>query len=131
MRKLIFILFLMAVSGYAHADWTQYLVEKPDGSVAIVGYNTKSKNDSLKDVIDSLGYTGYPISLIRASELPSRSDREFWKKNDVPIGDKVIIDEVKKAQKEAEKASEKTARDAVLTKLKITEEEFKKIKDIK
>lgn len=127
MRNVAFLLFFLILAPIANAA-ESYAVEKPDGSVAIVNYFGGA--DSLSDVIEELGFSGYPIIRISASDLPDRSDREFWSFNDVPLGKKIKVDTDKKAAKEADKAQKRAEIDAVLLKLKVTEDEVKKLKDV-
>jgi len=125
MKKILFVAFLLTfcVSGYAE---NRYLVEKPDGSVVIVLH---VPNEPLKDVIASMGLTGYPISAITVDDLPkTREDRDFWAVNSVPIGKKIKIDQVKKQKKLDEEAVNDAEIDAILVKLKISKEELKKLK---
>jgi len=123
-KKILFVAFLLSfcVSGYAE---DRYMVEKPDGSVSIILYIS---GEPLSEVIDSLGLTGYPIQAITSSDLPNtREDRDFWIVDDTP-GKKIKIDSVKKQKKIDAVAAEDADIDAILSKLKISKEELKKLK---
>lgn len=123
MKKIIFLILLTTIPSIAYAG--RYLVEKPDGSVTVVEYVEGSK-DSLSDVLDSFGLQGLPIDALNPGDLPAtRIDRKYWKKNPVPIGSKVIIDTVKKNADLALEAKKQAEKDAVLLKLKISEDELK------
>jgi len=100
-----------------------FAVEKPDGSLAIHYYLGGGK--SLEKTLEQVGFSGYPIHRITERDLPaSRADRKYWKWSN----GRIEIDTVKKAvdiQKENEKIQKK---EAVLTKLKIDDEELKSLK---
>ena len=123
MKKLLILFLLFSATAYAD----MYAVERPDGSVSVVNH---IGGDSLEDVLGELGFSGYPIIRISASDLPPREDRSFWAFNDIPVGKKLKVDSVKKAQKEAEKQAKEAEKDAVLTKLKISREEARLLRDV-
>ena len=125
MKLIILLLLFWSFNAYA-AEVEKYVVEKPDGSVVVIHYLVGS-HDSLEEIVDQLVYTGLPITRVNDSDFPaSRADREFWKFS--PVGKKIQIDTVKKAEKEAEQAQEEAEKAIVLEKLKITAEEFEKLK---
>ena len=124
MRYLIFILVLF-FSTNLYAD--RYLVEKPDGSVVIAGYNEGS-NDSLSEFLRSVGLAGLPVSRLSDSDIPQdRSERKYWKKNDVPIGGKIIIDTAAKQDDETKKIVKEERKRALL---KLTPAEYQEAKDL-
>lgn len=127
MIKFLLILFILFLPTSASAG-ELYAVEKPDGSVSVINYYG---GEPLINIINDLGFAGYPIRRITKADLPDRADREVWAFNDVPIGKKLKVDTVKKAQKKAEKAAKEAEREAVLLKLKISKDEFKKLKELK
>lgn len=119
-----FILALMLISGTAYAQNVEKIaVDRPDGSVSIVSYIVGSQ-DSLADVLKDSGLSGLPNS--KVDSLPKREDRDYW----VKVGNQVTTDSAKKAQKEIEKAQKKAEKDQIIAKLKITNEEWKKISDL-
>jgi len=67
------------------------------------------------------GLTGNFESITDADIPNSREDRNIWKFEN----GKVKVDNAKKAIKDAEKQAKKQAKDSVLTKLGITEQELK------
>lgn len=129
MKKIIFIgcLFVFGSTAWAEFD-DKYIVEKPDGSVAIVYYNSTG-GKSLGQVLQDQGLLGLPIDVLRDSDLPAdRSDRKYWRMNKVPVGKKIKIDTVAKEQDALKEQQSEEDRQAVLTKLKITKEEFERLK---
>ena len=122
---IILLLLFFLISPQANAAF--FAVEQDDGSVALVNY-VEGSGDTLEDVIDELKLPKNKIVKVKESVFPN-DDIEFWQINDVPIGGKLKVNQAKKqahldkiAQKEAEKA-------LIFEKLKITKEEFEKIKD--
>lgn len=125
MKKLFLLAFLVIGSVSLQAQDTElYAVARADGGVSIVQYIPGS-NDSLTDVLTELGFAGRPVYEIKTKDLPAREDREFWT---IESG-KLKVDNAKKAEKLAEKASKDAKKDAVLTKLGITETEAKDLLD--
>lgn len=131
MKKIIlFMLIFSPTVVFANVDSEKYLIEKADGSVAILNYISGS-NDSLDKVIHEV----FPnqaeivsISKVKDSDFPKgREDRNFWKKNDSPLGPKVVVDTGKKASFLQGKMREQNERKQVLTKLNITEPELELI----
>ena len=124
MKKLLFLAILCVLfCSNLHAE-ELYSIENPDGSVTILNY---LGGESLTDVLKSMGLEGRPIKKISRTDLPDRADRNFWKMNDVPIGKKIIVDENKKSEKEAEDSAKETERQAVLDKLKINDSELEQL----
>ena len=118
MKNLLSLLFLVSFSSSAFAS--TYAVDRPDGGVSIVNYSEGS-SDSLEDVLKAQGFSGYPVSKVEVSELPSRADRKYWKKN----GNKVEVDAVKKSADLAGQADKDAKKAAALAKLKVTHKELK------
>lgn len=103
-----------------------YMVENPDGTVEVVHY-LEGSSKSLSQVMKDSGLEGRQAIKINPSDIPpTRADRKYWKK----AVDKIGIDAAKKASDESEKQQKETDIDTVLTTLKITREDFKKLKDI-
>lgn len=125
MLTIISILFLMPLT--ANAEWEHYSVEKPDGSVHTIGYDNRT-NKSLADNVKELGFEGFPIIRVTVSDMPSptKVDRKYWKMNDVPIGKKIVIDNVKKQIDLDANADKKAKKDAVKQKIcnSCTDEEW-------
>lgn len=131
MKKLIFSILIisMLISLLAILDVfaENYAVERPDGGVSIIYYHDGA-NDSLETVIKDLGFKGYPIKKIAASDFPSnRIDRKYWKLNQIPIGKKIEIDNAQKQTDEAAAAQIEIRKRAVL---KMTPTEFQEAKDL-
>ena len=131
MKKIIFwtFLFCLFVSWLAILDARAetYAVERADGGITVVAYQDGA-NDSLETVLRDLGLLGRPIKKVSNEDFPSdRSDRDFWKLNDIPIGKKIVIDTVKKQAKEAEKAQKELRKQALL---KMTPAEYQEAKDL-
>ena len=118
---LLLILFLFPLT--LHAG--QYLVETTDGNVSIVNY-VEGSHDSLEDVLKEIGLTGQRIINAKGNMGPIH-DFRYWKFNDVPIGPKIIIYEVRKQTDIVERQNKKSAAQDVLMKFcpTCTEEEFK------
>lgn len=128
MRKLIFLfIFLFAVkNSWADVSTEKYAVKKPDGSVVVVLYEPSSR-DSLTDVLRSAGLSQYPVIGIKESDYKSdRSDRDFWTMQ----GRSIVTDEVKKQEAEEIETAKKEEKQAVLDKLKITQEEAVILKEV-
>lgn len=103
----------------------KYMVERPDGGVTVIYYVSGSK-DSIEDVIKSYGLSGLPYQKVNASDIPAtRIDRKYWKKS----GNSMGIDTVKRQSDIDAKTAKEAEKDAVLTKLKISKDEFKKLVD--
>ena len=117
---LIFIGCLFSTDSFG----ARYLVEKPDGSVAIVEY-VEGSNDTLEDVIQTLNFNGYPISLIKDGDtLPPRTDRKYWKKD---VFGKVVVDTAKKTADQAAQSTKEARKQALL---KMTPTEYQEAKDL-
>lgn len=113
MKKLIFFGLLFLIPGIVSAE--RYMVEKPDGGVAIVYV----EGESIESVLEKNQMTGWDYREINDEDIPaSRADRNYWKFDSG--SKKVVVDTAKKAQVEQEKSAKK---EAVLAKLKITEQE--------
>lgn len=119
MKKIILFSIFVLLSSKLYAEEEIYSVQRDDGGVSIVHYNPASK-DSLEDVLRESGLDGLFARKISASDLPaSKADREFWKAS----GKKVVVDQAKKQQSEAEKSQKEIEKQAVLAKLKISKNE--------
>src|SRR3990167_4468177 len=127
MKKIIFLLILCGSFCGSLFATEKYLVEKPDLSVWIV-YYFDGASDSLADVLNANGLTGLPISRLNDADIPKdRSDRKYLKKNDVPIGSKILIDNVKKQADETAEQAKDARKRAVL---KMTPAEYAEAKDL-
>ena len=105
-----------------------YAIEKPDGSVVITTY-VEGSQDTLEDVVRELGLLGRPIIAITRAELPPMEDSDYWRFNPVPIGDRLIVDQVaKQADLDAE-AIKEADRLKTLQKMGISKDEFKQLKE--
>ncbi len=89
--------------------------------IRIVSAKTNSADADLEIVANLAGLTGNYES-VQDSDLPAtKDDRYAWKFEN----GKVKVDSAKKAAKDAEKQAKKDAKDAVLSKLGLTEQELK------
>ena len=122
-KTLLFLAFLLICTSAFAKSVKTYSVENDDGSVSIIYYVEGSK-DTIQDVVNSIGtFSKEPVE-IDPKNLPSRTDRKYWKKN----GDSVTVDQVKKQADIAEKAQKDAEKDAVLSKLKISKAEYEALK---
>lgn len=112
--KYLFLILFLSFSVNAYAD--SYAVQRDDGGVTLVHY-IEGSSDSLADVLTELGLMGKPIIRIEESDLPPRSDRDYWEFNDVPIGKKLRVNTAKKAAKEAEKNDRRAKRTSARNKI--------------
>ena len=71
------------------------------------------------------GLSGSFQSIDENSVPQSREDREIWKFDS--LDKKVKVDSVKKAKKDADKATREAEEQAILLKMKISRDEYKKI----
>lgn len=122
MKNILFLMLLVCSTGYA-LETDLYLVEKPDGTVKQVNYIPGS-SDSVTDVLRSVGAEGRPVIHPDAKTLPSVTDNQYWKR----LGSSVIVDEERKQADVKARAEKEAAKEAVLSKLKISKEDFEKIK---
>lgn len=121
MKKYLF-LFLILFATPLFAEEI-YLVEKPDGSVA-VHYYIPGSNDTLEETLKNAGLEDLPTQRITQNDIPDdRKDRKYWKMNFT--GKKIGIDTAKKQADEDAKAAKLAKKEAVLSKLKISPDEFK------
>lgn len=119
----LFIICLFSKNGFSK----NYLVEKPDGSVAVIQY-VEGSNDSLMDVIHANGFDGYPIEELNVTDIPqTREDRKYWKKG---LVSKIEIDQDKKDADLLKTQQDLAEKAAVLEKLKITEDEAKALTSV-
>lgn len=123
MRLILFLsLFLICSTAYA----ANYIIEHQDGSVSILNHIDES--DPLENVILKNGWNPKSVHLVKSGDLPSdKSDRKYWKVNEVPIGGKIVIDQVKKQADLDAEADKQQKKDKVLQKLGITETELKEL----
>lgn len=121
MRKLILFSILFLIPFSAFADDEIYRVERPDGGVSIIYYRVGAK-DSLYDVIQSFGFSGFPIKRINASDIPPKTDRDFWMVD--PVTKKIVVNEDAKKEKEDQIQADEDQKKEVLSKLKITQSEL-------
>lgn len=97
---MVLMLLILFLCGNVYAD--MFVVEKKDKGVVVVNYDPLY-SDSLEDIVGQLGLTGQPIKRITKDDLPARSDRDFWRLNDVSIGKKIVVDETAKLKHQQEK----------------------------
>lgn len=119
------ILFIFLFSGIAYADIDTYVIEREDGGVSVMRYNTSS-SDSVETALKEQGFEGRPVHKVTESELPpDRSDRNFWTWE----GGKVKVSNSKKKVSEDKKAEKQMRRREVMDKIGITEEDLKHLLD--
>lgn len=124
MKTLNLIVLLLLISGTAFADCEYFAVENPDGSIKSVCYVSGS-SDSLGDVLASIGVTNEKVEKVHPADLHLLSENV---KNLKFQGKRIVVDQEKKNQEEIEKQDREAEREAVLAKLRITKEEFEKLK---
>lgn len=118
--RIVYFTIMMLISVSAYGDWESYVVEKPDGSVAIHSYNLSAR-DSLMETLEDAGLGGLPFHKVTADDLPkTKEDRDYWRK----AGRQVAVDKALKQQAEQANQQLEQARQAVLDKLGVTEEEI-------
>lgn len=130
MYKKIFVFFVVCFfCGLVYAE--NYAVRGDSGDVFIVNYKSGS-NDSLAEVVNDLGLEGRPIQRVYPLDLPpTKEDRVYWKMNDIPIGKKIVVDEVQKeydrlqAEQKRKDKEEKIASTIKKICPSCTEQEFK------
>lgn len=92
-KKIIILIICVSFCYPVYAE--KFMVEAKDGSARRIDY-VAGASDSLADVISDLGHTGGRVIRYKESDLPPAEDRQYWKLNDIPIGKKVVVDELKK-----------------------------------
>lgn len=126
MRKSIvfFVLVFLFTAFFSQTVFAEerYAVKNPDGSVRILVYQGGIK-DSFDDFLKSVGAYGLPIIAISNSEDSDKKDRDYW----TLVNGHLTIDQFKKQADIDAKAAKKAKKDAVLSKLKITEQEFEEL----
>lgn len=123
MKKQLLITGLLFICGNLYAE--KCAVQRPDGGITVIEYIDGS-SDSISDVLSEFGYDGKEC--VQVKSIPSnRKDREFWKIE----GNSIVVDSIKKQEKAVRDAEESLSRDAVLDKLKISKDEFIKLRGIK
>ena len=119
----ILLLILIVMSPSAFAD--MFAIQNPDGSVEIIN---NADPEQLEENTKENGQWGYPIKRIDSKDLPPQEDHKFWRFNDVPLGEKITVDEAKKANdhalKQADKTDKKNARKKICP--NCTDNDFKK-----
>ena len=124
--RLIILFFMFLFSTVLYAE-EMYLIENPDGSVRVLHYKENS-NDSVQDVLKSIGAEGLQVNKITSVDLPNdRADRKYWKK----LGKRVVIDTDKKDEDEVLEQAKEAEMLTVLEKLKISKEEFEMLDEHK
>lgn len=121
--KYITVLFLFLFSSTLFAEVIPYVIEREDGGVSVLYYDTGSPY-SADEEIKRIGFGSRPYKQISLSDIPVKDEnRKYWKVS----GKKIVIDEDKKNADLYEKALKEAEKDAVLMKLNITAEEFEKL----
>ena len=125
MKLILFILFFL-ISTPVFAK--QYLVEKPDGTIAILNYIDGAK-DTLQDVLRDMGFSGYTVFPLKPSDFPAENiNSKYWRVN-YGTGPRIRIDHTAiQADLDAEQQIQDDA-DDVLKKMcpSCTRDDFKKI----
>lgn len=124
-KILIVSIFLFPFLANAEIQTEKYMVERPDGGVSIVYYIPDS-GKSLNDVLAAQGYENYPVYAIAQTDIPTdRSDRNYWKRS----GGKIVVDPEKKQADLDIKNQKQAEKDAILAKLKISDQELDTLND--
>lgn len=124
MRTILFFIGLFIFSSPVYAGL--YAAKKPDGSAVIFRYFETSE-DSMTEFLEDVGLSGLPIIAITESDIPKGEKREYLKVNDVPIGKKIVVDEIKKQADLDKEAAKQQKKDKVLQKLGISEQELEEL----
>jgi len=121
MRNLIFILLMFfSINLYAY-ETSKYIIEKEDGSLAILSY-VEGSNRSLNESLRLSGYEGRPFHNVTNEVLPEDS-ADFWEwKNG-----RVQVNQQKKSQAELVKQEKESRRQSHFQRLQLSEEEFKEL----
>lgn len=128
MKKLTLIFICLVIllkNGYCD-DVELYAVSKADGQISVINYYPGS-GDSLEHILKDNNFVGFPIKRIQTSDLPARSDRKYWRLNDVPIGKKIIVD---LAAKQADELDKQTKEERKRSLLKMTPAEYTEAKQL-
>lgn len=123
---ILLLLFLIFSPTASFAE--KYVIEHPDCESGLCFADIDSGEDAaFFEYLNTSVYTDYPVYAVKDGDFPTdKKDRKYWKR----IGKKIVIDTAKKQADLDAKAQKESERSAVLSKLKISKEEFKKIKDI-
>ena len=123
MRNLILFIFLMVVCSNAFCFEEKYAFHDSDGILHIMTLNDSSTTPEEESV--KIGFPSNGFVLL--TELPtSKEDRKFWKLS----GSKIVVDASKKQADINGKLNKQMQKDAVLQKLKISQEELDKLRGI-
>lgn len=124
MRKFLILFLVLSLDAVA----SEYIVEKPDGSIVIVHHNDAAIQ-TIEETLQENGLSGLPVTRIKQSDIPydpaERVDRNHWKRG---FSKKIEVDSAKRQAAADAKAAKEAEKDAILEKLKISREEFEKIK---
>jgi len=123
-RLAVLISFIFTIFSPLNGSAETYAVDRADGGVSIVNY-FDGASKSLDQVLNDIGLHGRPFKKIANGDMPqTKQDRNFWKL----LGSKVVVDAVKKQAHLDALAAKEAEKDAIYAKLKISREEFEKIK---
>lgn len=129
MKRILLISLFLLMASTVKAE-TVFVVQRADGGVSVIypAKNTKkTMNEIYKDNVKGTELEGRPFLVMDSSALPRREDREYWYLSGVDVE----VDQIKKAQDAQAKDSRKQSMDALKAKLKLTDEEFKLLKEMK
>jgi hypothetical protein len=122
-KSFLFTLIFLITCLTAYAETTKYLAENPDGSVRVIYYVPGSVK-TIDQVLTDLGVDKSKVKEIKSDDIPGdRTDRKYWKAKN----GKIEIDANKKQADIDSKLAKKAEKDAVLSKLKISDEELDKL----
>lgn len=114
---------ILLVSSLAFADSTEkYLWEDKDGNIRLTCY-VPGSTDSVESVLKENGFQGGKLVQVQDNDPILLEDNSYLKF----MGNKPVVDQVKKDAGEADKMRRADERKAIFIKLGITEEEFKKL----
>lgn len=123
MKKIIFYFFIfLALVIPAYAGQGVYAIKRDDGGVSIVNLGDKDIDQTLEEI----GLSGRPYKKIKESDLPEKSDRDFWTLEDKEI----VIDEDKKQEFNENELKNKDEEKEFLKRLNWTERDVEILKRV-
>jgi len=105
MKRFIYLflgLFLLASNLYAAEDLKPYLIENPDGTIAIFYFNETS-GDTVENALKKSGVTPeQTVTKISYDDMPQDgTNLSLWKRN-FGSGKKIVVDQSKKAKHDSD-----------------------------
>jgi len=122
MKKLIFVLFFLSICSVATAE--KYAIENDDGSIRILDYAPGSA--PLEDVLGWLGASDKTVIKVRPEDEAITVGEPIEALQ--ILGNRVKVNQSKKAEIEAEKQAKEARKKALL---KMTDAEYKEAKELR